>query len=164
MSLSSAINYGPDFKPSIELLKDYSRQTVCRDYDSLDDFQYRWSKAEYKTTILQELKESGLLLELLADEVGKDFSTFDLICHVAFDQPLLTRRERANNVKKSNFFAKYSDQERKVLERLLEEYVDTGIESIEDIKILTLNLFKDLGTASELVNAWWQARLHRCAA
>jgi type I restriction enzyme R subunit len=77
-----------------------------------------------------------------------------LICHVAFDQPPLTRRERAENVKKRNYFAKYGEQARKVLESLLEKYADTGIENIEDIKILTLDPFKKMGTASELVAAF----------
>ena len=144
--------YGPEGKLITESLKDYTRQTVRKDYSSLDEFLRRWSQAERKATILQELEEHGVLLEPLADEVGKDFDAFDLICHVAFDQPPLTRRERAENVKKSNYFAKYSEQARKVLESLLEKYADTGIENIDDIKILTLDPFKDMGTASELVS------------
>jgi type I restriction enzyme R subunit len=95
-----------------------------------------------------------LLLEPLADEVGKDFDAFDLICHVAFDQPPLTRRERAEQVKKRNYFSKYGEQARQVLESLLEKYADTGIENIEDIKILTLDPFKNMGTANELVTAF----------
>jgi len=146
--------YGPEGKLITESLKDYTRSTVRKDYSSLDDFLRRWSKAERKAAILQELQEHGLLLEPLADEVGKDFDAFDLICHVAFDRPPLTRRERAENVKKRNYFAKYGEQARKVLETLLEKYADTGIENIEDIKILTLDPFKNMGTASELVSAF----------
>ncbi len=146
--------YGPEGKLITESLKDYTRSTVRKDYSSLDDFLRRWSKAERKAAILHELQEHGLLLEPLADEVGKDFDAFDLICHVAFDQPPLTRRERADRVKKRNYFAKYGEQARKVLETLLEKYADTGIENIEDIKILTLDPFKNMGTASELVSAF----------
>ena len=146
--------YGPEGKLITESLKDYTRSTVRKDYSSLDDFLRRWSKAERKAAILQELEAHGLLLEPLADEVGKDFDAFDLICHVAFDQPPLTRRERADQVKKRNYFAKYGEQARKVLETLLEKYADTGIENIEDIKILTLDPFKNMGTASELVSAF----------
>jgi type I restriction enzyme R subunit len=146
--------YGPEGKLITESIKDYTRSTVRKDYSSLDDFLRRWSKAERKAAILQELQEQGLLLEPLADEVGKDFDAFDLICHVAFDQPPLTRRERAEQVKKRNYFAKYGEQARKVLETLLEKYADTGIENIEDIKILTLDPFKNMGTASELVSAF----------
>jgi type I restriction enzyme R subunit len=146
--------YGPEGKLITESIKDYTRSTVRKDYSSLDDFLLRWSKAERKAAILQELQEQGLLLEPLADEVGKDFDAFDLICHVAFDQPPLTRRERAEQVKKRNYFAKYGEQARKILETLLEKYADTGIENIEDIKILTLDPFKNMGTASELVSAF----------
>ncbi|OYO30561.1 EcoAI/FtnUII family type I restriction enzme subunit R [Janthinobacterium sp. PC23-8] len=146
--------YGPEGKLITESLKDYTRQTVRKDYSSLDDFLRRWDKTERKAAILRELEEHGVLLEPLAEEVGKHFDAFDLICHVAFDQPPLTRRERADNVKKRNYFAKYGEQARKVLETLLEKYADTGIENIEDIKILTLDPFKSMGTASELVSAF----------
>lgn len=146
--------YGPEGKLITESLKDYTRQTVRKDYSSLDDFLRRWDKTERKAAILRELEEQGVLLEPLAEEVGKHFDAFDLICHVAFDQPPLTRRERADNVKKRNYFAKYGEQARKVLETLLEKYADTGIENIEDIKILTLDPFKNMGTASELVSAF----------
>jgi type I restriction enzyme R subunit len=146
--------YGPEGKLITESIKDYTRSTVRKDYSSLDDFLRRWSKAERKAAILQELQQQGLLLEPLADEVGKDFDAFDLICHVAFDQPPLTRRERAEQVKKRNYFSKYGEQARKVLETLLEKYADTGIENIEDIKILTLDPFKNMGTAGELVSAF----------
>jgi len=146
--------YGPEGKLITESLKDYTRSTVRKDYASLDQFLLRWSKADRKAAILRELEEHGVLLEPLADEVGKDFDVFDLICHVAFDQPPLTRRERAEQVKKRNYFAKYGEQARKVLEILLDKYADTGIENIEDIKILTLDPFKTMGTASELVSAF----------
>ncbi|MGZ0078647.1 EcoAI/FtnUII family type I restriction enzme subunit R [Methylomonas sp. YC3] len=146
--------YGPEGKLITESLKDYTRSTVRKDYASLDDFLRRWTKAERKAAILQELEQHGLLLEPLADEVGKDFDAFDLICHVAFDQPPLTRRERAEQVKKRNYFAKYGEQARQILETLLEKYADTGIENIEDIKILTLDPFKNMGSASELVSAF----------
>lgn len=146
--------YGPEGKLITESLKDYSRQTVRKDYSSLDEFLRSWNKADRKAAILQTLEQHGLLLEPLAEEVGKDFDAFDLICHVAFDQPPLTRRERADQVKKRNYFAKYGEQARQVLESLLEKYADTGIVNIEDIKILTLDPFKHMGTASELVSAF----------
>ncbi|HBV20252.1 MAG TPA: restriction endonuclease, partial [Nitrosomonas sp.] len=95
--------YGPEGKLITESLKDYTRQTVRRDYASLDEFLRRWSSADRKAAILHELEQRGLLLEPLADEVGKDFDAFDLICHVAFDQPPLTRRERVEQVKKRNY-------------------------------------------------------------
>ena len=163
---SERVQYmGPDGKLITESLKDYTRQTIRKDYSSLDQFLLRWSKAGRKSAILQELEQHGVLLEALAQDVGKDFDAFDLICHVAFDQPPLTRRERADQVKKRNYFTKYGEQARQVLEILLEKYADTGIENIEDIKILTLDPFKNMGTASELVSAFggkpaYMAALH----
>ncbi len=146
--------YGPEGKLITESLKDYTRTTVRKDYGSLDEFLRRWSKADRKAAIIKELEVHGLLLEPLAEEVGKDFDAFDLICHVAFDQPPLTRRERADQVKKRNYFTQYGEQARQVLETLLDKYQDTGLENIEDIKILTLDPFRNMGTASELVAAF----------
>ena len=146
--------YGPEGKLITESLKDYTRSTVRKDYGSLDEFLRRWTSTDRKAAIIKELEAQGLLLEPLADEVGKDFDPFDLICHVAFDQPPLTRRERAEHVKKRNYFTKYSTQAQQVLETLLDKYQDTGLENIEDIKILTLDPFKNMGTASELVSAF----------
>ena len=146
--------YGPEGKLITESLKDYPRSNVRKDYGSLDDFLRRWNTAERKAAIIKELEPQGLLLEPLADEVGKDFDPFDLICHVAFDQPPLTRRERAEHFKKRNYFTKYSAQAQQVLETLLDKYQDTGLENIEDIKIRTLDPFKNMGTASELVSAF----------
>ena len=146
--------YGPEGKLITESLKDYTRKAVRKDYSTLDDFLKRWTSAERKAAVIKELEEHGVLLEALALEVSKDCDAFDLICHVAFDQPALTRRERADQVKKRNYFTKYGEQARKVLEALLEKYADTGIENIDDIKILTLDPFSKMGTASELVSAF----------
>jgi type I restriction enzyme R subunit len=150
--------YGPDGKLITESLKDYTRRAVRKEYASLDDFLRRWTSADKKQVMLEELAAQGVLLEALAEEVGKklgkDCDPFDLICHVAFDQPPLSRRERAEQVKKRNYFAQYGEQARKVLEILLDKYADTGIESIEDIKILTLDPFARLGTPPELVGTF----------
>ncbi len=146
--------YGADGKLITESLKDYTRKAVRKEYVSLDQFLRRWSQADKKQAIIAELEQQGVLFEPLAEEVGHSYDAFDLICHVAFDQPPLSRRERADAVKKRNVFAKYGDQARKVLEVLLDKYADTGIENIEDIKILQLAPFSDLGTAPELVSAF----------
>ena len=146
--------YGSEGKLITESLKDYTRKAVRKDYSTLDEFLKRWTSVDRKAAIIKELEEHGVLLEALALEVSKDCDAFDLICHVAFDQPALTRRERAEQVKKRNYFTKYGEQARKVLEALLEKYADTGIENIDDIKILTLDPFSKMGTASELVSAF----------
>lgn len=143
-----------DGKLITESLKDYTRNNVRKDYASLDEFLRRWTTADRKAAILQEMEKQGVLLTALAEEVGKDFDPFDLICHVAFDQPALTRRERAEQVKKRNYFSKYSQQAQQVLESLLDKYDDTGIEHIEDIKILTLDPFKSMGSAVELMSVF----------
>jgi type I restriction enzyme R subunit len=146
--------YGMQGKLITESLKDYTKKTVKKEYTSLNDFLKKWSAAEQKGIIINELQQHGVLLEPLAEEIGKDFDAFDLICHVAFDQPPLTRRERVEKVKKRNYFVKYGAQARKVLEKLLEKYADTGIQHIEDIKVLTVSPFSDLGTAVQLVSAF----------
>ena len=97
------------------------------------------------------MTDQGVLFEALAEEVGKDYGPFDLICHVAFDQPPLTRRERAENVKKQDYFTKYGERSRKVLEALLDKYADEGIENMEDITILKVQPIAGLGTPIELV-------------
>ena len=106
----------------------------------------------------EEMAAQGVMWEALAEEVekkqGKPLDPFDLICHVAFDQPALSRRERAEQVKKRNYFAKYSGAARQVLEALLDKYADTGIEHIEDIKILQLDPFSQIGAPIELVKAF----------
>jgi type I restriction enzyme R subunit len=150
--------YGPDGKLITESLKDYTRNAVHKEFASLDAFLRRWNATDKKQVLFDELANQGILLEALAEEVekksGKTFDPFDLICHVAFDQPALSRKERADQVKKRDAFAKYGDQARAVLDALLEKYADEGIASIEDIKILTLDPFSRLGTAPELIKSF----------
>ncbi|MFT4452990.1 EcoAI/FtnUII family type I restriction enzme subunit R [Pseudomonas sp. RTCS2] len=150
--------YGPDGKLITESLRDYTRSCVKKQFASLDDFLRRWSDAEQKKVIIDELAAQGVMWEALDDEVsakrGQLLDPFDLICHIAFDQPPLTRKERAEQVKKRNYFAKYSGAARQVLEALLDKYADTGVEHIEDIKILQLAPFSQIGAPIELVKAF----------
>ncbi|RZZ82692.1 EcoAI/FtnUII family type I restriction enzme subunit R [Pseudoxanthomonas winnipegensis] len=150
--------YGSDGKLITESLRDYTRQRVLRQFASLDDFLRRWSDAQQKKAIIDELANQGVLWEELAGEVekklGQPLDPFDLICHVAFDQPPLSRRERAEGVRKRNYFAKYQGKARQVLEGLLDKYADTGVEHIEDIRILQLDPFRTLGAPVELVAAF----------
>ncbi|HEP9624515.1 TPA: DEAD/DEAH box helicase family protein, partial [Pseudomonas aeruginosa] len=150
--------YGPDGKLITESLRDYTRSCVKKQFASLDDFLRRWTDAEQKKAIIDELAAQGVMWEALDEEVqakrGQPLDPFDLICHIAFDQPPLTRKERAEQVKKRNYFAKYSGAARQVLEALLDKYADTGIEHIEDIKILQLDPFSQIGAPVELVRAF----------
>ena len=137
-----------------ESLKDYTRGRIGQEFTSLDEFTQRWSQAERKQAIIDELEQQGILFEALADEVGKDFGPFDLICHVAFDQPPLTRKERADNVRKRNYFANYGEQARSVLSALLDKYADEGIENLEDPSVLRVEPLSQLGTPVEIVQAF----------
>ncbi|MBC8458924.1 MAG: DEAD/DEAH box helicase family protein [Deltaproteobacteria bacterium] len=146
--------YGKDGKLITESLRDYTRKTVKNEFASLDDFLRRWDSASKKQAIIQELEELGVLFEPLTDEVGKDFGPFDLICHVAYGQPPLTRKERAENVKKRNYFAKYEEKARLVLASLLDKYADEGVENIEDMSVLRLQPINQHGTPIEIVNSF----------
>ncbi len=103
-------------------LKDYTRRAVRRAYASPDQFLATWTHAGQNKLIIEEPERRGVLFEPLTDEVGKDLDAFDLICHVAFDRPPLTRRERATRVRKRDYFARYGDQGRAVLDALLDKY------------------------------------------
>ena len=143
--------YNPDGKLVAESLKDYTRKTLTQGFASLDDFLVRWSSADKKQAIVNELAQEGVFFEALADEVGKDCDPFDLLCHVAWDQPPLTRRERAERVKKRDYFTKYGDRARRVLEALLDKYADAGVGQIEETQVLTLAPLTEFGTPTEIV-------------
>ena len=134
-----------------ENLKDYTRKKVLEQFESLDDFLNKWNDADKKKAIIDELSEQGVIFENLKETINKEMDIFDLICHTAFDRPPLTRAERANNVKKRDYFTKYGDKARKVLEALLEKYADEGIENIEDMKILQVNPLHKFGSPVEIV-------------
>ncbi|MEP4990444.1 MAG: DEAD/DEAH box helicase family protein, partial [Paracoccaceae bacterium] len=150
---SERVEYlGEDGQMITESYKDYTRKSIRKEYSSLDDFLTKWNSAKRKAAIIEELEEYGIELPKLAEEVGKDYGDFDLICHVAFDQPPLTRQERANNVKKRNYFTKYGEQAQAVLKALLEKYEDEGITTIENRKVLKMRPFDSLGTPVEIIN------------
>jgi type I restriction enzyme R subunit len=134
-----------------ESLRDYSKKALKKRFASLDDFLRRWKSADRKQFIIEELDNEGLSLEPLAEEVGKDLDPFDLICHVAFDQPALTRRERADNVRKRDVFTKYGPQARAVLEALLSKYQDEGILDLSDPHILQIPPLDAMGTPVQLI-------------
>jgi type I restriction enzyme R subunit len=143
--------YGPDGKLMTESLKDFTRRALRQQYASLDQFLRRWNTAERKQAIIDELVEQGVVLEALEEQAGRDIDAFDLICHVAFDQPPLTRKERANNVRKRDVFTKYGEQARAVLDALLDKYADEGVGPIERIDVLNVQPLNTLGTPVELV-------------
>ena len=133
-------------------LRDYSRRAIRGQYASLDQFLRRWRATERKEVIIAELAEEGLLLDPLMEEVGKDLDPFDLICHIAFDQPPLTRRERVSQARKGDIFTEYGPQARAVLEALLTKYQDEGIVvGLDNVRVLEIQPFSNLGTPLQLV-------------
>ncbi len=149
---------GPDGKLITESLKDYTQTCVKKQFASMDDFLRKWSDADQKKAIIDELAEQGVFWDELqarvTQKLGYEMDAFDLICHIVFDQPPLSRRERAENVKKRNYFTKYEGAARQVLEALLDKYADTGVEHIEDVKILKLDPFSQIGAPTELIRAF----------
>lgn len=134
-----------------ESIVDYTKENIRGEYASLDNFISKWSKEEKKDKIREMLLERGIDLELIkADQNMADVDDFDFICHVAFDKKPLTRKERANNVKKRDFLSKYSGAAREVLEALLDKYMNTGIYEIEKTEILKLDPFLKLGKPAKI--------------
>lgn len=136
-----------------ESVRDFTRRQLRKRYASLEDFIQNWTAAERKKAIVDELKEYSILIEAVREKntALANADIFDIICHVAFDQPALTRRERANNVIKRNYFAKYEDKAREVLMALLDKYADYGILNFEDPDILDHEPFNEIGKPQKIV-------------
>ncbi|SET86629.1 type I restriction enzyme, R subunit [Marinobacter segnicrescens] len=149
---------GPDGKLITESLKDFTRKKVKEQYATLSDFLRHWNEAERKQAIIDELAEQGVIWEDLIKDVskklGEEPDPFDVICHIVYDQPPLSRKERAEQVRKKDYFSKYEGASKQVLDALLDKYTDSGIEPIEDVKILTLAPFSQIGSLMELVDAF----------
>ncbi len=143
--------YDADGKLVTESFKDYTRKTLLKEYASLDDFTRKWQDADRKEAIIHELEQQGIIWEVLAEEVGKDLDPFDMLCHVVYGQPPLTRKERAENVRKRNYFTKYSEAAQAVLDNLLDKYADAGVQEIESIQVLKLKPFDSMGTLPEII-------------
>lgn len=139
-------------RPITVSLKDHTKEIIKGQFASLDDFLNRWNTTDRKEAIIKELQEQGVLVEALMEAVEKQVDLFDLICHIAYDQPPLTRKERANNVKKRNYFTKYGEQSRKVLEALLDKYADEGIENIESMEVLKVKPLNEFGSPIEIIS------------
>ncbi len=135
-----------------ESIEDYTKSNILGRFASLDAFIRHWTKEDKKTAIRDLLLEKGIDLEQMkADHGMSDVDDYDFICHVAFDKKPLTRRERANNVKKRDFLSRYSGAAREVLEALLEKYMNAGIYEIESTDILRLDPIKRFGAPSKIV-------------
>lgn len=149
--------YDKDGKLVTESLKDYTKKTVQSRFNTLDEFLRSWSEAAKKRAIIEELEGQGLLLSALREDIpnGDQYSDFDIICHIVFGQPPLTRKERAEHVRKQNYFTKYGEQAQKVLEALLDKYCDEGLSSLESAKVLRLKPINEMGTPVEIINNYF---------
>lgn len=135
-------------------IKDFTRDKVKERFKTMNEFLHYWNHADRKQAIVDELSEQGILVDAFLTAVDKDADLFDLICHVAYDQKPLTRKERANNVKKRNYFTKYGNGARAVMESLLDKYADEGINNIETLDILKLNPFDSFGSLTEIIRSF----------
>ena len=149
--ISREMYFDNDGKPITTSLKDHTKELIKGQYASLDDFLNKWNSTDKKEIIIKELEEQGVLVDALRDAVNREVDLFDLICHVAFDRPPLTRKERANNVKKRDYFTKYGTEARKVLESLLIKYANEGITNIESMDILKVKPLTDYGSPLEII-------------
>jgi len=154
--LSERVQYvDKDGKLITESLIDYTKKNILQQYASLDDFLKRWTEAQRKQAIIDELKEEGVLLDAVREELGKtELDDFDIICHLAYDKAPLTKAERASNVKKRHYLYKYSELAQQVLEALLNKYADEGIKEIEETKVLQLKEFAKFGSPMKIVKAF----------
>lgn len=150
--LSREVNFDQQGKPVTVSLTDHTKGIVKSQYASLDDFLQKWNAADRKEAIARELEEHGVLVSELTSSVSQDLDLFDLICHVAYDQQPLTRKQRADNVKQRNYFAKYGEQARKVLEALLDKYADEGIANLESTEVLRVKPFDEFGSVVEIIS------------
>lgn len=159
--LAKRVEYlGPDGQMVTESYRDYSKNQIQQEYASLDDFINKWNGTTKKAAIIKELEDRGITLANLAEEVGQQYGDFDLICHIAYDMPPLTRQERADNVRKRNYFTKYGEKARAVLESLLDKYADEGITTIESPRVLKLRPFDRMGTPMEIINNAFGGKEH----
>ncbi len=143
---------GDDGRIITESLRDYTRRNIRAAYASLNDFLTSWKQSDKKRAIVEE--QQGVLFVALNDEIGSAFDPFDLICHVAFKQKPLTRKERTDQVKKRDYFTKYGELARRVISALLDKYSDMGLLDLENPEIIRGDPLNKLGTPTEIIRAF----------
>ena len=144
---------GKDGRLITESLVDFTKKSVLSEYASLDNFVNAWNEADRKQVIVDELENKGVFFDDLKDIIGKnDMDPFDIILHIVFDKPALTRKERANNVRKRNYFTKYGEKAQAVLDLILTKYCDGGLEDLESVDVLKLDPIKQFGTQLYIIN------------
>ena len=153
--LKERVQYlGDDGKIITESLRDYTGKSIRKSYASLDAFLKTWKEADKKRAIVDELERQGVLFAALNEEIGSAFDPFDLICHVAYEQKPLTRKERADRVKKRDYFSRYGDLARQVIAALLDKYSDEGMLDLENPAIIGLDPLSKLGSPVQIIRAF----------
>ena len=135
-----------------ESLIDYTKRNVRNQYASLDEFLSAWNDADRKQAVVEELEKRGVFFDDLCDEIGKDLDPFDMILHIVFDQAPLTRKERAEHVRKRNYFTKYGEKAAEILDALLTKYADSGLTDLENVDVLKVDPLKQYGTQVYIIN------------
>lgn len=135
-----------------ESLVNYTKRNVLNQYASLDDFLSAWNDAGRKQVVVEELEKRGVFFEDLCEEIGKDLDPFDLILHIVFDQHPLTRKERAEHVRKHNYFTKYGEKAAEILDTLLTKYADSGLNDLENVDVLKVDPLTRYGTQVYIIN------------
>ena len=135
-----------------ESLIDYTKHNILKQYATLNEFLSAWNDAERKQVVIDELERHGVFFDALCDEIGKDFDPFDLILHIVFDKPPLTRKERADHVRKHNYFTKYGEKASEILDILLTKYADSGLADLENVDVLKVDPITQYGTQVYIVN------------
>lgn len=146
------LHIGADGKLVTEKLTDFTRKAIRKHYPSLDLFRGAWHDADKKKAILDEL-DNDVWFDLIREKYPeyKDWDEFDIVCHLAYDAPALTRQERINNVKKRNCFTKYGAEAKRIIDALLDKYAETGVVDIEDTKILEIPAFAQFGRKAKIM-------------
>ncbi|MFP4302743.1 MAG: EcoAI/FtnUII family type I restriction enzme subunit R [Spirochaetaceae bacterium] len=141
-----------------ESLKDYTRKKILDLWSSREEFLSTWTSAERKGEMIRRLQEHGVFLDALHDEVGSEYDDFDLVCHIAFDEPPKTRRERAARVRQGDYFDRYGEAARAVIDAILDKYATDGVTTIEDTAVLKLPPVSQLGSLAELMRRFGGSR------
>lgn len=142
---------GADGKLITKSFIDYSKDEMKKSYQSYDEFLKIWTQEGQRKIIVGELEERGIDFETLKEEIGADLDEFDIICHLAFDKKPITKKQRADRVRKSKYLEKYQDTAKEILEILLEKYSDGDSDVFEDIKVLQLSQFRKFGTLPKIM-------------
>lgn len=146
--------YDKDGKRVTESLRDHTRKIVRKEYASLGDLFSKWNSVGRKSDMIGELIDRGVLIQALEDSGSSEVDIFDVLCHIAFDQPLITRRERAERADVESFLSQYGPRARKVMVALLEKYVEQGVEAINEMGVLKLTPFSAMGTPVEIIRSF----------